>query len=306
VDETSVRHVAKPLYHRSLSREATAPPTRGAVRRMLEDHVGRKRLAAAVEEGLLPGAMRVKTETVLPAPVAVILRSADGLHQHRAARRTRDDDLTIYELTQGSLHHAGDPNSPVKLDAVDAEILVFVNGPVECFNHVCFEELRRCTDRGDCGLAGPLVLDPAGNILSAGALCTAAGGVRDPFRGLPLSTTAHMELAKVTRSVASISTRCFAISKSRLRSSGGLASLPADDLSGLCERLVKAAHADGLKVLQTPYAVVMASDFDPAPALSVCAGTRAPRFNPNLETFASITGRLDDASDEAAYQKVNE
>jgi hypothetical protein len=272
----------------------------------LEDHVRRKRLVAAVEEGLLPGSMRVKTETALRAPIAVILRSADGLHQHRAVRRTRDDDLTIYELTRGSLHRAGNPNSPVKLDAVDAEVLVFVNGPVECFNHVCFEELRRCAGRRDCGLAGPLVLDPAGNILSGGALCTTAGEVRDPFRGLPFSTTAHMGLSKVTRAVASISTRCFAISKSRLRSSGGLAGLPADGLSALCERLVKAAHDDGLKVLYTPYAVVTASDFDAAPALSVCAGTRGPRLNPNIEIFASMTRGLGPASDEAAYQKINE
>jgi hypothetical protein len=74
----------------------------------------------------------------------------------------------------------------------------------------------------------------------------------------------------------------------------------------MCERLVKAAHDDDLKVLYTPYAVVTASDFDAAPALSVCAGTRGPRLNPNIEIFASMTGGLGPASDEAAYQKINE
>ena len=40
-------------------------------------------------------------------------------------------------------------------------------------------------------IAGPMVLDPEGNVISAGAMCTSDTGTRDLFRGLPFSTTAE-------------------------------------------------------------------------------------------------------------------
>jgi hypothetical protein len=263
VDGRSIGHIAKPLYHRRDS--GAPPPPASAVRKVLEDHAART---------------KVKTEPGARGRIAVILRSADGVHQQRAVRRTRDDDVSLYELAEGSLLTPGD---------LDAEVLVFLNGPVECFNHAFFEELSKCAKRRDCGLAGPLVLDPDGNILSAGALCGSGGAVRDPFRGLPFFTTAHMDLSKLMRPVASISTRCFAVSKSRLLTAGALEPISADDLPKLCERLVMAAHGSGAKVLYNPNAVLTASDFDPAPALSVCLDARAPRLNPNIESFDAIT-----------------
>jgi hypothetical protein len=220
----------------------------------------------------------------------VICRSVDGIHQYSAIRRTRDGELSLYEVEQDTLRRAGSSNAAVlTLDDLDGEVVVFVNGPVEYFNHAFFEELGECAARQDCGIAGPLVLDPDGNIISAGATGTSDGGTRDLFRGLPFSTTAHMGLARVTRSVASISSHCFAVSKSRLAAARGQASIREDGLTELLEWLVKAAHADGVKVLYTPYAVVTEAPSDGAPAIGFCPS--ASQLALNLETTMPLEKR---------------
>jgi hypothetical protein len=99
-----------------------------------------------------------------------------------------------------------------------------------------------------------------------------------------------MGQAGVVRSVPSIGPQVCAFQTSRLSAVGGLAAVSEDSLDELCAALIRDAHARGLRVLHTPYAVATlrtsAHHYRPQ------QGPHAPAdlvVNRNLEGFPDVS-----------------
>jgi hypothetical protein len=168
--------------------------------------------------------------------------------------------------------------------------VVFLNAPIESLNHGFFEELVSLAERRDCGIAGALVSGSDGRIHSAGLLCCEDGSFVNPFAGLEQLALGYMGLAKVSREVAGIGSQCFACRKERLQSAGGLAILAEDKLTNVCRKLVESAHADGLRVRCSSYAVMTVrseAEEEILPDLSFPPSHLY--LYPNIEAFAPVT-----------------
>jgi hypothetical protein len=284
-----IRHLPKVLYHARARRDSGAMPDVSSRRRVLERHLKRTKRAGTVQEGLFPGSMRLCYEPARGSRTAVIYRAGDGDYQFQALRRTRSAGLELYELRADMLCRAGSSAQPLRMwEDLEGDVVVVVNAPVEYVSHAFFEVLNGCAQREDCGLAGPLLLGSDGKILSAGLLCTRNDELLDPFSGCSFASPGYMGLAKVTRAVATVSPHCFAVSKKRLGEIAGFQAVREDALASVCEMLARAAQADGLKVLYSPYAVASVADSTvPVVSRDICLGRGAPRTNPNIEAFRS-------------------
>jgi hypothetical protein len=137
------------------------------------------------------------------------------------------------------------------------------------------------------------VLSADRTVLTAGLASLSDGTLVNPFEGMVLDAPGYMGQARVLRRVSSISPHVFAFRTSRLLDVNGLASISEDRLSDLCGALVRSAHATGLKVLHTPYAIA-----------TLRSGVRRFRphqseapphdltINRNLENFSNVTAIL--------------
>jgi hypothetical protein len=99
------------------------------------------------------------------------------------------------------------------------------------------------------------VLGGDGRVVSAGLVALGDSTLLNPFEGLPSHENGYMGQAKVVRAVAALESQVFAFRTSRLSEAGGLALVTENTLGELSAVLTRSAHAEGLKVLYTPYAV---------------------------------------------------
>ncbi|HEY7338569.1 MAG TPA: glycosyltransferase [Bryobacteraceae bacterium] len=289
-----IQHVPKPLYHWRSHANSTAmslgakPHVFRAWQRVLEDHVARAGMSAHARQGLFPGSMQVRSNRRKDSVCAVVYRSSDGVYQRSAIQRTGNSGLRLYELVFSRLHPAetlslGPPLLTV--GGLEGDVVVFLNAPFESLNHRFFDELVAYAEREDCGIVGGLVLGLDGRIRSAGLEFDGHGALTNPFAGLPHSALGYMGLAKVARMTGGIGAEFFAIRKSRLQSEGGLAMLAENTLTKTCARLVASAHAQGLQVMYTPYAVMSAGRAPAEQLPRTSLPSAGPRLNPNMAMF---------------------
>jgi hypothetical protein len=167
------------------------------------------------------------------ARVAVFLRAADGAFQITTVRdiANRGRAVSIYQLIDCAVHCMGtSSNEAVSLDAdsalfalsqIPAEVLVFINRPLESLNHAFFEELAAKALREECGLVTGISVDVDGHVLHSGF-------ARSDF---------------------------FAIRREHLIAVGGLSSVSAAQMPRLVRKLVMNAKLRGLRVIVTPFAI---------------------------------------------------
>ncbi|HEV3061184.1 MAG TPA: glycosyltransferase [Vicinamibacterales bacterium] len=307
-DRRRIQHIPKPLYHWRKHEESTAYSLDAkpyAVRAW--DIVLRRHLASArfcsVREGLFRGSMRVARAVPPETRVSVVYRAGDGLHQRGALARSRvPRRTTFFEVAGADIRcadhsngtcpsgvHSGGPCPP----EAESDVMVVINGALESVNHHFIEELAAQAGRDDCGVVGGTVLRPDRTVLTAGLVSLHDGTALNPFDGMAVQDLGYMGLAKVVRSVASIGPQVFAFRTSRLRDLGAAGCVDEHSLGDLCAALIRHAHAGGLKVLHTPYAI--ATMHGSAESFAPPRGDAPPgslMLNRNLEGFPTVASVL--------------
>ena len=258
-----IRHIPKPLYHWRMHEESTAfsldakPYAIRAWKGVLERHLSAVG-SCSVRDGLFLGSMRILRRLPEKKRVSIIYRACDGPHQRRALNRSRvPPRSTFFEVILSTVHRSDDVERGglMTVDDLESDVVVVVNCGIDSVNHEFLEELAAQALREDCGVVGGTVLRSDGTILTAGVCCLSEGTYVNAYDGLPLSEPGYMGQSRVVRRVSSIAPHVFAFRTSRLVDLNGLASISEDSLGTLCGTLVRSAHATGLKVLHTPYAI---------------------------------------------------
>jgi glycosyltransferase involved in cell wall biosynthesis len=296
-----IRHIPEPLYHWRMHEDSTAfsldakPYAIRAWKGVLERHLASAE-SCSVREGLFLGSMRILRRLPEDTRVSIVYRASDGPHQRRALFRSKvPRQSTFFEVILSTLHRPDDVEQGglMTVDDLQSDVTVVVNCRIESVNHGFLEELASQALREDCGIVGATILRDDGTILTAGLVCLSDGTFTNPYDGLVSSEPGYMGQARVIRRVPSIGPHVFAFRTSRLLEANGLASISEDSLSSLCDLLVRSAHATGLRVLHTPYAI--ATIRNAVETYHPRQGAPAPRdliLNRNLEAFPSVTATL--------------
>ncbi len=298
-----IRHIAKPLYHWRVHEASTSTTLHSkpwAVRawpRVLEDHRKRQNRAVTVGEGLFVGSMRLRNIVPAESRAAVVIRASDMPQQMQALVRSHvPSNVRMFECLLSSLRLAGPEGetepSPLSVEDLDAQVVVFLNAAFDSVNHKFLPELVSAALREDCGVVGGTTVDASLNVVSTGALGTYGDKAVDPFRGMPFGTNGYMGLARVTRAAASVAPFFFAMRTSVLREIGGVAAIAEDRLDALCAAACRYSVERGLKLLFTPWAVATlrlgASAGKPTVGPVVGATAPGPGVNPNLAVFSNM------------------
>jgi hypothetical protein len=251
---------------------------------------------SSVREGLFLGSMRIVRGLPDDTRVSILYRACDGPHQRRALNRSRvPRHARFFEVVFSSVHPADQPDTSALMTVEDlhSDVTIVVNCGIDSVNHQFLEELAAQALREDCGVVGGTILCAEGTVLTAGLACLGDGTHVNPFEGLALQDPGYMGLARVVRSVSSIGPHAFAFRTLRLLDLKGLACISEDSLSDLCGALVRSAHATGLKVLHTPYAIATLRSrvrvFHPRQRE---APPRDLAINRNIESFSDVTAIL--------------
>jgi hypothetical protein len=178
------------------------------------------------------------------------------------------------------------------IDDLDSDVTIVINCGIDGVNHHFIEELSAQALRDECGIVGGTVAGADGKIVTAGLVCLSDGTVLNPFQGMDLRDPGYMGQAKVVRQVSAVAPHVFAVRTERLHDAGGLAGLTEDSLGLVCESLIKSAHAAGLKVLHTPYAIATLRRRGETYWPRQGDAPEKPMLNPNLETFSDVAAVL--------------
>ena len=292
-----IRHIPKPLYHWRMHEDSTAfsldakPYAIRAWKGVLERHL-RSAARGTVREGLFLGSMRVVRSLPEDTRVAILYRACDGPHQRRALNRSRiPPQSSFFEVILSTVHRADsvDHGGLMTVDELQSDVAVVLNCRIDSVNHEFLEELASQARREDCGVVGGTILRADGAVLTAGLICLSDGTFMNPYEGLALPEPGYMGQARVVRRVPSIGSQIFAFRTSRILDVNGLASVSEDSLGNLCGDLIRSAHAAGLHVLHTPYAIAtlrtQAQSYRPRQGLLAPLNTIVNR---NLEAFPSV------------------
>jgi hypothetical protein len=170
----------------------------------------------------------------------------------------------------------------ISFDNLSAEVLVFINRPLESLNHLFFEELAAQALREDCGLATGISVDVQKRVLHSGFLQAANGHLVDPYAGCEFSQVAQLGALPLTRSVEMISDHFFAVRREHLAAVGGIS-------SQLVHKLVSHAKRQGLRVIVSPFAVGAFHQSRPEVPLDPVQDGGGVALNPNLLAFTDLT-----------------
>lgn len=265
LEPASIRHIRKTLYHR---RAGSQPYPVPVYRKGLEAYAERTEETVRVTEGLFHGSMRVRYEAPKRVEVGVFIRPEDGPFQ-----------AAVVQLNAGERRIHLDP-----VYAARAEVLVFIGGPLECLNHVFFEELAGQAMRQECGLVTGLAIDTRNEIIAAGLIETPEDRLVDFYAGGKFPRGGYMNQLNVVRALDSCTETFFAVRRE-------LVGNPAKRMDVLVRQLSINAVESGLSILFTPYAVATFSADCPRPAPQQPFKTKRPRsskISPNLFSFEGV------------------
>jgi glycosyltransferase involved in cell wall biosynthesis len=301
IGPSRIQHIPKPLYHWRMHPESTSmnldskPFSQAAWQRVLEDCLERRGLSAKVEKGLFLGSMRIRYSIPDGTRTAVILRMDDGSRQLAMAGRARmNEGIRFFESFFSTVHDLETQRIVLSTEDLDADIAVFINVPVDRLNHFFYEELISQCSRPGCGMAGGVLLDIHGRIVSSGLEASTGGAVLNAAEGMPLISLGYMGRLRVVHAAPAVSPHFFAVRASVLASAGGMARLNGDSGHGLSYALAAECRKMGLKVIFTPFAI----------ATAAAAPESAPRWNEafavpselalnsNLSAFPDVVGAL--------------
>jgi hypothetical protein len=295
-----IHHLPKPLYHRRVGQAPAAPSrnsqfaARKASFRALADHVARVGKSAVVEAGISPDSLRLRQEAPQSAKVAVFVLREDGSFQIATTRMgmNRSREISLFEVRDFAIYPCdGSSQSALStLTDISAEVLIFINRPLESLNHLFFEELTTQALREECGLVTGISVNVEKRVLHSGFLHATDGRLVDPYAGAEFSQVTQLGFLNLIRSVEMISEHFFAIRREHLAAVGGLSAVSAAQMRQLVHKLVAHAKQQGLRVIVTPFAIAGFQQIRPeAPVDPVRAREHGGvALNPNLLAFADL------------------
>lgn len=288
----AIQHLPKPLYHRRISQ--AQPQKRKASLRVLWDHVARTGKPIAVQPGLSPNSFRLKEEAPQTVKAAVFFRQEDGSFQISTVSlgTNRGREISLYQVKDCAVYPVfGNPQPALlTLSDISAEVLIFINRPLESLNHLFFEELTAQAIRPECGLVTGISVDVEKRVLHSGLLHSTGGHLVDPYAGFELSQLTHLDFLNVVRSVEMISDRFFAIRREHLSAVGGLSAVSAGQMQPLVHKLVTNANRHALRVIVTPFAIAGFHQTRPDVAVDPVRlqDHNSVALNPNLLAFEDL------------------
>ena len=296
-----IRHIPEPLYHWRMHEESTAlsldaKPFAVRAWNVALQHQLQEDTSSRIADGLFFGSMRIVRSVPSDTRVSIISRACDGAYQRRALRAMRIPcRVGFFELVFSNVYRT-DSNDSLPLltvEDLESDVTVVVSYGIDSVNHYFLEELTSQALREECGIVGGTILNVRGAVLTAGLGCLSNGTYVNLFEGLAPQDPGYMGLARVVRAVPAIGPHVFAFRTERLLELTGLASLNEDSLSEVCDALVDTAHARGLKVLHTPWAIATLRRATPAyQHRSRHLPRRELMFSRNLETYLTAAGIL--------------
>jgi hypothetical protein len=298
---TAIQHLPKPLYHRRVrptqvkSNMIVRSRARKASMRALFDHLERSGEEAAVEPGISPDSLRMRRQAPPTVRVAVFVRQEDGNFQISTVNMgmNRGREILLYEVKDCAVYPALSASQPalLTLNDIPAEVLIFVNRPLESLNHLFFDELTAQAVRKECGLVTGISVDVEKRVLQSGFVSSMEGHLVDPCVGFEFSQVTHLDLMNVTRSVETISDHFFAVRHEYLAAVGGLSAVSTGQMPQLVHKLVTNANREGLRVIVTPFSVASFHQTRPnvPPDPVRLQNQGAVSLNPNLLAFEDLT-----------------
>ena len=291
----AVSHIEKPLYHVRTGQEVQFKAAeaneciRKSGRAIVLEHVERTGRDAEVEPGLIPLSMRIRHGRRRGSRMAVFIRAQDGIFQEAALAADFDARwMRLYQVAGCTVRAYESREVAITLGEICADVLLFLNRPLDTLNHFFFEELAAQALRPECGLVTGISLDGEGRIVHSGFLRGDGGRLIDPCARVQFKNLKHWPQFNVVREVEAIGDEFFAVRRECFSSIGGASSVSALKMRRLVSRLAQAAHDREQRILVTPYAI---ATFDGAvPQAPVMAARRANgiRLNSNFESFEAL------------------
>lgn len=269
---SAIRHIGKVLYHRRASSE---PYSLEGARKVLEDYAKRTEKKLKVSEGLFPGSMRIRYEAPREIELGVFLRPEDGSWQSSVVQlnaRGRKLHLNPTALPSGA-------------------VMVFFNGPLECLNHLFFEELIAQARRAECGLVTGISINTGNQIISSGLVLTPDDQLIDPYVDVKFRSGGYLNQLNLVRGLDSCTETFFAARVEMIQRVGGFAAITSNSPQMLARKLSIHAIENDLRILFTPYAIATFSKNCPRPAPQQPSKTQKPRtnrINPQLFSFEQV------------------
>ncbi len=285
-ENAPVVHVPEVLCHRTTDRAAwpllgSELPT-AAHRRAVASALRRRRIAGSIENGRLPGALRVRPRLRRGAKVSIIIpfRDRSGLldaclsslieHTPRARydvilvdNGSQEEATTASimrwkrELSARVLSIPG-PCNFAELNNRAARVargdqLLLLNNDTEFIDDGWLDALLEWSLRPDVGAVGPMLLYPDKTIQHAGLLLGVGGAVGHAFLGEAANAPGYFGALQVEHEVSAVTGACLMVGREKFWRAGGLDQdryrVIYNDVS-LCLQLRQL----GLRTLYTPHA----------------------------------------------------
>lgn len=297
-------HIPRPLYHWRKHSQSTAltvdckPYVRAAWQRVVQRHVARSGIQAAVEPGLFDGSIRIRRATEA-SRVAVVFTAQSGDSVVALHKQVQNIAISFFKaepdgrVIEWGIGEEDRDAAAARIEATD--VCVFITRPSDRVNHMFYEELISEIQRPDCGVVTPVIVNSDQYIIEAGLVFDANRKLHNPFAGMKLDETGYMGLSKVRHRVSVCSSICFAVKSSDIQRSDFAAF--AEDPEGFAVQLSAAVASSGRLCLVTPYAIVTLAErlshseraYPDRPGALAAAGNSErffePLLNPNLTKF---------------------
>jgi len=285
----SIVHIAKVLYHwravaGSAARDSAAKPwAHQASRRVVEETVRRRNIAATVEDGPFPGSYNVlrqvdgnpsvriivpfRDQAALTSRCVTSLAVAPGYDNYEVVLvdngstepetiafrdRARRSGMEILEYP-GSFNWSAINN--LAASDCDSDLLLFLNNDIEALKEGWLRALVELAQLPEVGAVGARLLFPDG-VLQHGGIVVGMGGIAGHlFCGMPPGTGGYFGWDRVTRPYGAVTGACMMSRREVFSAVGGFdeaLEVAFNDVD-YCMRLYDA----GYRVLYTPHAEMM-------------------------------------------------
>lgn len=288
--ERGIGHIADVLYHRDPEAgHAVISPEELKRRRVaaLRAHLDRQRLAAEIEDGTLPGTLRVGYRLTSTPLVSVLIPTRNRLDLLRRCldsllERTRYSPIEIVLVDNGSdetavfdyyaalqqrlgerfrwLRHDQPFNYAAMMNlaaaAAQGDYLLLLNNDVYALDGDWLGEMLALAQRPGVGVVGARLLSPEGRIQHAGLVLGMNNlAAEHPHAGEPADTPGYYGHLHIPHAVSAITGACLLIRRELYQQVGGMdaerLAVNFNDVD-LCLKV----GAAGYRVVWTPYATL--------------------------------------------------
>ena len=186
----------------------------------------------------------------MAAQISVFLRTADGpFQQLLMTQNARGHSLVFYEMLHGMAAHdpfaarTDFPRYVRTAGEIASPVCLFINRPFAAVNAFFIEALYKEVIKDDCGIVSGIAVNLRRQVIASGKAFDIAS---------------LFETEGLAHEVPVASSAFFAVGRELLVAAGGLSILSPSDMQRAAVRLSEEAQRQGLRILQTPWAVATA------------------------------------------------